>query len=59
MKKYLSMVLSATLIMSTFLTSGIQAKAATTTKAATTNVNDANLLNTYGKVFGKVGNILN
>ena len=34
MKKYISMILSATLMMSTFLTSGIQAKAATTTKAA-------------------------
>ena len=34
MKKYLSVILSATLIMSTFFTSGIQAKAATTTKTA-------------------------
>ena len=59
MKKYLSMILSATLMMSTFLTSGIQAKAATTTKAAATNTNNANLLNTYGKVFGKVGTTLN
>ena len=58
MKKYISMILTATLMMSTFLTSGVQAKAATTTKAAT-NINNANLLNTYGKVFGKVGTTLN
>ena len=57
MKKYLSVILSATIIMSTFLTSGIQVNAATSTNvAAATN---ANLLNTYGKVFGKVGTTLN
>ena len=56
MKKYLSVILSATLIMSTFLTSGIQANAATTTNVAAAN---DNLLNTYGKVFGKVGTTLN
>lgn len=55
MKKYLSVILSATLMMSTFLTSGIQVNAATTNVAAAAPSN-ANLLNTYGKVFGKGGN---
>jgi endo-1,4-beta-xylanase len=59
MKKYLSVILSATLMMSTFLTSGIQVNAATTTNVAASVPSNANLLNTYGKVFGKVGNILN
>ncbi|AGX41685.1 endo-1,4-beta-xylanase [Clostridium saccharobutylicum] len=54
MKKYVSIILSALLIGSTFCTPGIQANAATTN-----NTSNANLLNTYGKVFGKVGNILN
>ncbi|CUU50569.1 endo-1,4-beta-xylanase [Clostridium beijerinckii] len=57
MKKYLSVILSATLMMSTFLTSGIQVNAATTNVAAAAPSN-ANLLNTYGKVFGKVGTTL-
>ena len=50
MKKYVNIILSALLIICTFFTSGIQAKAATTS--------NANLLNTYGKVFGKVGTTL-
>ncbi|WP_160688008.1 endo-1,4-beta-xylanase [Clostridium sp. C2-6-12] len=58
-KKYLSVILSATLMMSTLLTSGIQANAATTTPTAKAEATNANLLNTYGKVFGKVGTTLN
>lgn len=58
-KKYLSVILSATLMMSTLLTSGIQANAATTTPTNKVEATNANLLNTYGKVFGKVGTTLN
>jgi len=51
MKKYTSLVLSLILAICTFFTSVVQTKAATIPS-------EANLLNTYGKVFGKVGNAL-
>ena len=51
MKKYISIILSATLIIGTVFTPGIQAKQ----QHKHSNANNANLLNTYGKVFGKVG----
>lgn len=53
MKKYVSIILFVILVICTFYAPGIQAKAATTT-----NIKDANLVNTYGKVFGKVGTAL-
>ena len=52
MKKYVRAILSAALVIGTVFTSGIQANAASIPS-------NANLLNTYGKVFGKVGTTLN
>jgi len=52
MKKFTSTVLSMIFVACTFFTLGTQVKAATSVPS------EANLLNTYGKVFGKVGNAL-
>ncbi|MDP4176969.1 MAG: endo-1,4-beta-xylanase, partial [Bacillota bacterium] len=48
MKKFLSVILSLTIISCSFFTSAIKTE-------ASTDLSNATLLNTYGKAFGKVG----